>query len=383
MSAAARNDGVVTLRREQPVDIAAIERELTRLWHEADPDAAGESKHVTRACLWNLLYHVAPGPKDGERRTALRELLQEVTVAVPSRIVVLETRPETDQPPDGEPIQAWVSANCLRLPEGPSLICAEEVSLVGYGDAGVRHFPSLARALRAPDLPVGLLWIERLPARSRLLRELLTLSHRLIVDSHSAAAMRELADLQELVQGLTQGVADIGWMRLRPVRLLFAGLFDAPEHAEKLARVESIHIETTRGGRAQGLLLAGWLLARLGIADITVNPNATEPGQFAWTLRQDGRRVPMDAAAHPGEGGQDELIALYVRADGCDFGVTQVDAEHVALHSPAFGEKQVALHGWDKSELIAAALGSHGLDPAFREALALAARLAEAEEWNQ
>lgn len=383
MSAAAAHHGVVTLRREQPVDITAIERELTRLWHQADPAAAGESRRVTRACLWNLVYHVAPGPKDGDRRAALRDLLQEVTVAVPSRILVLETRPAADQPPDRGPIQAWVSANCLRLPEGQSLICAEEVSLVGYGDAGVRHFPSLARALRAPDLPVGLLWIERLPTRGRLLRELLGLGHRLIVDSHTAAAMSELADLQELVQALTQGVADIGWMRLRPVRLLFAGLFDAPEHAERLARVESIHIETTSGGRAQGLLLAGWLLTRLGIGDITVNPSAAEPGQLAWTLRQGGRRVPMDAAAHPGEGGQDELIALHLRADGCDFGVTQVDAEHVALHSPAFGEKQVALHGWDKAELIAAALGTQGLDPAYREALALAARLAEAEEWNR
>ncbi len=383
MSATTRNDGVVTLRREQPVAIAAIEQELTRLWHTVDADAAGEPQHITRACLWNLVYHVAPGPHDGERRAALRDLLQEVTVAVPSRILVLETRPDSEPPPAEGPIQAWVSANCLRPPDGPSLICAEEVSLVGYGDAGARHFPSLARALRAPDLPVGLLWIERLPTRSRLLRELLALSHRLIVDSHTADAMSELVDLQELVQELTQGVADIGWMRLRPIRLLFAGLFDAPEHAAKLSQVESIHIETTSGGRAQGLLLAGWLLARLGITDITVNPNAAQPGQFAWTLRQDGRRVPMDAAAHPGEGGQDELIALHLRADGCDYGVTQRDAEHMDLHGPAFDDKQVALHGWDKAELIAAALGSHGLDPAYREALALAARLAEAEEWNR
>ena len=383
MSTATPGDGVVTLRREQPVDVATIERELTRLWHDVNPEAADDSRHVTRASLWNLLYHVAPGPKDGERRTALRELLQEVTVAVPSRILILETRPAADQPPECGPIQAWVSANCLRLPDGPSLICAEEVSLVGYGDAGVRHFPSLARALRSPDLPMGLLWIERLPARGRLLRELLMLSHRLIVDSHTAAAMTELIALEELVQELTQGVADIGWMRLRPVRLLFAGLFDAPEHAERLAHLESIRIETTTGGRSQGLLLAGWLLARLNITEITVNPNAAEPGQFAWTLRQDGRRVPMDLAAHPGEGGQDELIALHVRADGCDFGVTQVDAEHVALHCPGSGEKHVALHGWDKAELIAAALGTHGLDPAYGEALALAARLAEAEEWNR
>lgn len=383
MSAAARNDGVVTLRREQPVDIAAIERELTRLWHEVDTDASGESSQVTRACLWNLVYHVQPGPKDSERRATLRQLLQEVTVAVPSRILVLETRPETDPPAPEGPVQAWVSANCMRPPDGPSLICAEEVNLVGYGDAGARHFPSLARALRVPDLPVALLWIEHLPARSRLLREVLALSHRLIVDSHTAGAMSELVQLQELVQELTLGVADIGWMRLRPVRLLFAGLFDAPEHADKLGHVESIHIETTSGGRAPGLLLAGWLLARLGIADIAVNPDAAEPGQLAWTLRQDGRRVPMDAAAHPGEGGKDELIALHVRADGCDFGVTQLDAEHVALHSPVFGEKRVALHGWDKAELIAAALGTHGLDPAYREALALAAQLAEAEEWNR
>lgn len=381
---------LVTFAGENAVPVANVEQELARLWQAVgestqDSEQSGApAGQVTRACLWNLIYYTLP-KLDGDP-AAVREhheLLAAVTTAVPARILYLETREGQDASPDGREIEAHVSANCIRSAGGASLVCAEEITLVGYGTRGPNHFPSVARALRTPDLPVGLLWLEELPHKGRLLRELLEICHRLVVDSHEASDVSELADFHRLLGESPTSVADIGWMRLHPVRHLLAGLFDPPEFSEKLRQLEEIHIETTTAGRIPGFLLAGWLLSRCGHDQIKATPRGSGDIQYQWEIERDGGRFPLFFSAHEGEGGGDDLISVTIKAGGGEFGMRQQDGEHVILRSPLADEQRLALHGWDTSELVVAALGSRGLDPVYGDALAVAAALAEAEAWNR
>ena len=67
----------------QPVDLAAIEQELARFWH--DPEAPEAGAPVTRACMANLVIFCRNTDEE-------REITQEIPSIVashPSRVLLL------------------------------------------------------------------------------------------------------------------------------------------------------------------------------------------------------------------------------------------------------------------------------------------------------
>jgi hypothetical protein len=379
----APSGGVVVLRREDPVPPAGIEAAFSGLWRRASEQFGGPgTRGVVRACLWNLVVHLPAAAAAAGQASRLDALLGAVTPVVPARVIRLRQSSERDSP--GAEVQAWVSSSCLPSPDGGGTVCAEEATLAAFGEAGASHLPALVRALRIPDIPVALLWLDELPPKGRLLSQLTALSDRLVVDSHFMEGEHDLPALSELARNPACPVVDLGWMRLGPMRYLVAKLFDPPGHAEKLARLESVRVETTPDGVHEGVLLLGWLLSRCGCREFGALPDAT-PGRGArWRVRLGGASFPVELAVREGFGGfdYDGILGIEIAAAGERYAIAQVDEEHVSVASSHHRQQRVALHGWRDAELVVSALRSGVEDALHGEALSAAVGLMKSEAWS-
>lgn len=268
----------VPLAKDKGVNVGAIEKELAALWRSASSD-----KQVTRSCSWNLVVHC------GEDATydAVKKVVDEAVRHVPSRTLVLKPRPYAS----GTEIEAWVTANCQIAPGGGKLLCTEEITIEGRGNAGVEHLPSLIRALQVPDVPTALWWAGAPPTDTSAVRLLLTGVDRLVFDTAELPAEGGLARLAH-VGGLLEGLvlSDLNWLRTGPLRSVLASLFDPPVGPTPLTMLKRVRIEATPKGVPSAKLLAGWLASRLGWGA----PERLEPGLLAWRVQRGGNTVRLD-----------------------------------------------------------------------------------------
>jgi glucose-6-phosphate dehydrogenase assembly protein OpcA len=374
----------ITLGQGEPVDLAGVESAFTTLWRQAGEQFAGNNESsVVRACLWNLVAYM-PGPgADPQQVERLERMLADITQAVPSRVIRLQPR-EAGLAPAGAEVQAWVATHCMASQSGGGTVCAEEVTLAGYGDGGASHFPPLVRALRVPDLPVALLWLHGLPPKGRLVGQLMQTTDRMLVDSHFMTSAGSLIALRDLIRGVA-AMGDLGWMRLTPMRYLIAKLFDPPGHGDNLSRLERIEVETTPDGLNEGFLLLGWLLSRAGYKEFKAVDLGGLDQRFRWQVRRGNTSFPIDLFTRPGYSAYDYdgILRLSIVAGGERYAMEQVDEEHVSLESSHHTQSRVALHGWEDAELIISALQVTGTDRIYVEALAVAAGLMDTEAWNR
>ncbi|MCU0490746.1 MAG: glucose-6-phosphate dehydrogenase assembly protein OpcA [Chloroflexaceae bacterium] len=250
----------MTLTSPNPVDIAAIERELTQLWKEAAEP--GTTNHaVTRALTLNLVA-VAPDSFSANRMT---EVVMGLTRTHPNRTILVTANPAGPE----SRMEAWVQANCQLVAPGAPQVCGEQVSIEASG-ASVAQVPSLVLSLLVPELPVVLWWPGHSPFESPLFQRAQSLVDRVIVDSADFAhPERDLRRMAELNQSSTYVMSDLNWARLTLWRELVAQFFDSRGLLPHLFRLDKVVIDYERdprqpANRAQALLLAGWLASRLG-----------------------------------------------------------------------------------------------------------------------
>jgi hypothetical protein len=362
------------------IDLGRIEEELADLWRQAGEAAAAAGQAVTRACLWNI---VECHPLDAEPGAVHSDPVDDVCALVPSRLIRLRAQPVPAGTAPQREVEAWVSTRCNLSAGGGHQICTEEIQVAGYGEASQSHFPALVRAMLVPDLPVALVWLNQPPHKGRLLRDLLRLCDRILIDSQPGADVQMLARLSALVEETNAYFVDLGWMRLTPVRHMIASLFDAPGRAEQLKHVEGIRVEASPAGRNTGLLLLGWVLSRLGKVQFKADENPGRGSAYRWQAKMGSRGFPVEFVVEEGEGGYDGVHLLDLSAGGQHFVMRQTDSQHVELDGPEHNGRRLALHGWNDAELLVAGLGAPGIDALYPQALKLAATLIEAEAWNR
>ena len=356
----------------QAVDIQAIDAALERLREKAADAAPAEGAALgTRTSVLSLVAYAldaAAAQRAGETIASLPEYH-------PSRSIVVLAEPS-----DGDPaIDASLSAHCHVAPGLEGQVCFEEVDLTVRGRAA-RHLHSVVLPLLVPDLPVFSWWSGDLPDDLHLLSDVLDASDRFIVDSaRFSDEQGGITCLASLAQHSATAVSDLNWNRLDPWRQLVAQFFDAPALRPYLDSLTAVDIEYAAGSPAQALLLAGWLAARLDW-----RPEGME--NESYRLRGVAGAVLVSVRARqspPEEPGSLLAVRLAASHSGSEatFAIQRSGPELVTITAKAPEaslERTVRLAGSGNPRVLAEELQTPGRDPAYEEALAMAAALLSA-----
>jgi len=233
------------------VNVGSIRDELRALWAaEALNDDA-----VIRARTHNMIVVVADNvsPQETTQR------IIESTAERPGRVIVVDIDGDRKKPPD-----AWVTTYCRTV--NHYQLCGEMITLT-VGPSHLNDLHNAIVSLLAADLPVYLWWIGTLDTANQFVSRLAHEADRVIVnlDSFSDA----LVGIQTLAALARQyRVGDLAWVRLSVWRRLLAQFWDVPQTRAALNQIRTFDIHFVRGDSANptasSLLLAGWLVKRLG-----------------------------------------------------------------------------------------------------------------------
>jgi hypothetical protein len=353
------------------VPVGRIEGELAALWRRAAETRPGvEPRAVTRACLWNLVIRV-----HGETQfLRVKRVVDELAQRLPARTVVC--RVERAQA-DG--LRAWVEANWRRREGGGDASGSDEVTLWA-GGRHVERLPSLVRALLYPDAPTAMFWPGPLPQSSGPLRELVHQADRFIVDTRKLEDERGLGELCRLGHDDPDlELADLSWLGISPLRGICAALFDPPRDPEQLGRIDRARVTSNiQGTQARGLLALGWLMSRLGWRAARRLPDAEATRRWQ-AARKDGKPVLLELSTRPGgpSGANHGVAGLELWAGGDAWSLARDTCIHV--RGPELPPRSQPARSHTDAELLASALGARGRDLIFKEALAQAAALVEAQ----
>ena len=356
----------------QAVDIQAIDAALERLREKAADAAPAEGAALgTRTSVLTLVAYAL----DAAAAQRAGETIANLPEYHPSRSIVVLAEPS-----DGEPaIDCSLSAHCHIAPGLEGQVCFEEVELAVRGRAA-RHLHSVVLPLLVPDLPVFSWWSGDLPGDLHLLNDVLDASDRFIVDSaRFSDEQGGITCLASLAQHSATAVSDLNWNRLYSWRQCVAEFFDSPALRPYLDTLAAVDIEHAAGSPTQALLVAGWLAARLGW-----QPDGRE--EQSYRLRSATGSVLASVRAQPSsEEEPGSLLAVRLaashRGGEAAFAIRRSGPELVTLTAKAPEaslERTVHLPGGGIPQMLAEELETPGRDPAYEEALAMAAALLSA-----
>jgi len=337
------------------VDVAAIERELDALWRQAS-----DQQTVLRACCWNL---AAYAQTDADFTWA-RELSEIFAERLPTRTLLLHHQPDLS----GKEVEAWVSARCKLGPQGTKLLCFEEITIETQGN-GIKHLPSLVRALVESDTPTAVLWSGRPPKDPSVALALLTGADVLMIDSSRDAEPGDLASLELQAQVGHVEIADAQWLRGAPVREAIAAAFDRTA-AGPVTTLDKVLVRVEPPATTAGLYLLGWLASRLGWG----TPERLEPRRDAWMMSgpTNSVRVELETGGPPSPCGVCEVeLSLW---SGARITVRQTD-DGLEVAIPGERPLTFSTGPYSPGATLTAALTGRGHDRLYAAALHRAGEL--------
>ncbi|MBF6600482.1 MAG: glucose-6-phosphate dehydrogenase assembly protein OpcA [Dehalococcoidia bacterium] len=347
---------------EIAVDPPAIEAEFRRIWRDT---SGGEDASSIRLRVLNFVAF-AHERADIERFERVVRLLPQ---RHPCRAILALAGPEQ------ETLRAAIAVLCWRPAAGAAHICAEEVRLFG-GAGEQQEVASAVLGLLVPELPVVVWLMDRPELGGRMSGELIDTADRLIFDSAGQAdGVGTFDRVLRAGQRWELALSDLAWGRLASWRALIAQFFDG-EGVKQLSQIQSIEIASGGGSlSSEALLLAGWLVSRLGLSLADLNTSAE---RIEATLYDRTRGVTL-TVARDDDAGAAPLREVRIRTSEATLGV-EVHAESAHMHvreqwDDAPARRTVASLPGDDASVIAMALDDYA-DPAiYAEALGSALAL--------
>lgn len=362
----------LTSQALQPVNLAAIDHELSRFWHNVT--AAESALPVTRACMANLVIFC----RNSREEAAIAAEIPLVVAQHPARVLLLMA--DTAHP--GAELEAFVSAHCRLLEEGRQ-ICSEHITM-RTGAGGLRRLPSAVRSLLLGDLATALWWVppEAPPVYGTLFEELARLADQIIYDSVAwTDPLHQLMTMASWVgHGQVKSIADLAWRRPKLWRRLIAQSLDPAYAPGALESISEVVIEHGPHALTQAWLLVGWLALRLGWQPQggKVAPGPEVHWQFTWPHGVPRVRIRRLAS------GEAEIQTLRVRTQVAGQPVTfHFRAEtpsRVSVFAEGFADRMLTLTGpvQSRTEMVARQLSDLVPDRLFEESMLLARTMAEA-----
>jgi glucose-6-phosphate dehydrogenase assembly protein OpcA len=275
------------------VEVDDVVAELARL-HRAH---RGDGRGHAMARTLNLI--VAPASSVASK--AVDDALAGLGVHSPSRTLVLR-RHGSDR------LDAELVIEC-ELADAAGLVgvCHDQVTLTA-DDSRLEHAVSLLAPLLLSDLPT-VLWLPEPDSRIPDPR-LLDRAQQVLVDSTAGdgAALRRLGELKRSAR-----VHDLAWGRLEFWRASTAAAFEPPERRALLPRVTRLDVHYRGDVLSAGLLLAGWVAARVGWRPGTLERDDGRAG--AKAVRPDGGTVALSLVRDPEAPGCGGIERVTFRTD--------------------------------------------------------------------
>ena len=343
-----KTDQSILLDEPKEVDVVAIERELSLLWKDATDSAGGSaSAPEVRACSLNFI--VVTG--DLFEAEAIGDLVGEVTVEHPSRIflVAAERSSATSS------MEAWISARCSLPVPGGKQVCCEQITIVGRG-TDAQKIPSIITSLLVPDVPVVLLWKATVDTSDTILRALVHICDRALIDSSEDLAPETALGAWETLIRQERDHAtfgDLAWTHLIELRSLIAQTFQPLKIRQHLATLDTVTIiyssthKPQHSGLSQALLLTGWLALKLEW--VLIHPlRQSGAGEYSAKFRLGDQAVTVSlvpTGSTPDSPGCIESVSIHSSA-GLDLRL-QTFADrgeiHVSTHVRNESQDRVAL----------------------------------------
>lgn len=359
------------------VEVAHIERALADLWNAASrAGEAGAAMPVSRATSWNL---VIPALGRGAL-AASKPIVDELAPSLPTRAIFLCL----DDTANEAALEATIENNVLAHPGGARTVYSEEITLVGPRGAE-SHFGALVRALQTPGVPTTTFWTDPALPPSLLVRELLPVTKRLVLDTSNPLRPSQLFELERLAsRAYPLPIADVGWIRLGNLRGLFAGLFDPPVGGGPLAAARRVTVRHRPGRDASALLVVSWLGSLLGWRPFRSAQTSDGGLRFDFDRgdRSDrGNRIEAFLVPSDGPCGKSGVVDIELStADPTErFAVRRTAMDQALLESPGIPARLVKLDPASDAALWLAALGGRGRDPLFARVLGYACHLWQLE----
>ncbi len=290
------------------VQLQNVEEELSHLWRMSADNLRTSQNINVRTSVLNLVI-CAPDIETAQRASKLMRDLLSTHIA---RFTLLVLDSNNDAPSS---VSSWVTLRSFPIISDVMRHNFEQVTLLISGNA-VHSAASIVQPLLKPDLPIYLWWLNDPPQNSPTFTDLVKLSTRVIVDSHTffqaEEGIRFLSSFMQ--QEDTSAISDLNWGRVTPWRELVAQFFDVTEYRPYLAGVHLIEIEhavTPEGGHIrteqgdvspdpiEALLLAGWLKTILNwklTSDTTNNLTDAVTGTYTWRVARPTGILPLPAS---------------------------------------------------------------------------------------
>ena len=371
----------ILLEAPKEVDVAAIERELTQLWKHASEDGATEGSPVVRACSLNFIV-VADGP---ERTSGLEEIISQVTVDHPGRIMVVSLDRKSGMPG----INAWVSARCSLPVPGGKQVCCEQINLTASGTDSNR-VPSIVTSLLVPDIPTIILWKAPLDARDGILRMFTHIADRVLIDSseelHPASSLVSWGTFLE-EHGTQTAFGDLAWTHLTQWRSVLAQAFQPEEVRQQSGGIDAVTIEysSTRtpvhSGLSQSFLAVAWLAQAFHW--VVVHPfkeqhDGEQHAMFRLEEQAIAVRVLPGISRNERPGGIESMTLHF--ADGREINHRTGEQQGCIRMRSSFAasgadDAVVSLHQKTEEELVSNELEVLYHDPRYEASMALLTRL--------
>lgn len=390
--------GEPTLRwAAHATSVAAVERELGRVWGQGRAGAAAgsvaEPPIAARTSVLNLVV-IARTPELGEQAAAT---LAMGTGRHPSRTLILVP---TD--PDGPAwLRADVRAYCMAPRAGAPETCAEQVYVMAGGDTG-RHLEAIMAPLLVHDLPVTVWWPGDPQFGGPAASAIVGAADRLIVDgAHwSGDGLARLQALAALARP-SLPISDFAHLRQARWREAIASVFDRRELQPWLRSLRRIAVTCSTGGGpgaeaatnlVKPIYHVAWLASRLELRVVTALVRVGQPGP--GTPGDPGRGLRAELVRPRGSGVGVEIrpvisampsgttlrVELLAERRGSELRV-EVTAEAESVHVRAWRDGVEAfartLHAARRTDvdLLAEAIEAGGRDAVAEGTLAIAAGL--------
>jgi glucose-6-phosphate dehydrogenase assembly protein OpcA len=370
---------------EENTDLETVMAHLRQLHHDVVLHEVDQHEHPhPKNCVLNLVVAL----DDQHRVTACDKLVANLAATHPLRAILVHLHG------GGGPgiLDADVAVDAHKLVNGFP-VQREQILLHVRGEAA-HQLSSLVEPLLANDVPTFLWWSGRHRLNERIVRDAISFSDVLVVDSgkfeHPMDALLELAGLAADPHA-TVGVADFRWGRMWPWRDAIGQFFGPADRRPLLRGMWEVTVEAAGSGpgaRAGAALLAGWVASALGwrlgsiaaaAGDATTAVAVTGEGHHAHlTLRSvpndhlhNGELLNVLLAGHHGR--RSFALAIERDAEGDDHA-------HVSIRLDG-GEpvlQRITLPRLGDPELLIHVLWENRHDAVFHDALAAATPLLEA-----